>query len=101
MQVLKTLPDNSGLPDAATFRQWLFDALVALKLSASSVSMALGLGKNTLSRFLSAPDREVTLGVASKVTGALLDHAQAQGVELSPPPAAVLRVVGLGGAENG
>lgn len=100
MKNMKIATETAGLPDAAAFRQWLFDALVALNLSASSVSVALGLGKNTLSRFLSAPGREVTLGNASRVTAAILAHARAEGVDLPAPPASVSVPAALGVVEN-
>lgn len=81
-EVRKALP--SSLPDAPAFRAWVQSGMEETGASATSISAALGLGKNTLSQFLAKPERSVSLCTASAVAKYLIDLAHLSGVDLPP-----------------
>ncbi|EAU45090.1 hypothetical protein [Salipiger bermudensis] len=93
----KTHPDT--LPEPAEFRAWLADALLALKLRPTGYGPALGLGKNTLSHFLSKPGRDLNLGTASLLARDLVARAAVEGVVLDPLPRQLLPAEPIGGAD--
>jgi len=90
-------PDT--LPDPAEFRAWLAAALLALELRPTGYGPALGLGKNTLSHFLSKPGRDLNLGTASLLARDLVARAALEGITLEPLPRQLVPAEVAGGAD--
>lgn len=73
-----------SLPTSAVLRPWMQDALALVEVSAGSLARELGLSRNTLYNFLSAPDRTINLDTAQAVVARLRYKAILLQVSLPP-----------------
>ncbi|WP_291732302.1 hypothetical protein [Leisingera sp. F5] len=81
MQVRNTIPVYTAPPE--DFRAWVQGSLAALKgVSATSLALKCGLGKNVLRTFLNTPDRDIAMSSAHAITCKLREMAADQQVQL-------------------
>lgn len=71
-----------SLPTPETFRVWLESALKTLKVSAYTIAVDLGLGRNTVATFLSNGRADIRLSTAKALQAELSRRAAACGAAL-------------------